>query len=413
MIDSYKAFIADVLCALGAGESSLGILTFLVLMLSAALLSWIAGRLCQQILIPITLKVVARTSHVWDDYLFNRPVLKAACHVVPGIVFYQLLPHCLSKGQETLGSIATCAVQIYITATLIWLANAFLSNIVVYTSEHEKLKSHHLNGIIQFLKMAVFCIGCIVIVAFLFGRNPLSIIAGLGAAATVLMLVFKDSILGLVAGIQLSVNHMLKKGDWVTIQKLDIDGVVEEVSLTTVKIRNFDNTISTVPPYTLVSDSFQNWAPMFQSGGRRVKRALYIDVNTIRFATEREVQSLRGKGLLPEDAGAGSPAVNLTLFRAYAEAYLHSLPHVIDDKFVLARQLSPTPEGLPLEFWFYSNVTEFARYESLAAHCIEHFIAVLPQFGLRLFQAPAGSDLRNAVKGRKPGTSRGAKQASV
>ncbi len=394
MIAGFKTYIVKFLDFLGSPAESQELHTTLLLLLTSFILAWLAGIVTRRLLIPFMQKLVEKTHHVWDDYIFNSDVLRQLGHIVPGITFYLLLPHCFSASAGDLCFVATQATRIYIAVTFIMLTNAFLSNIVTYTSEHEKLKSHHLNGVIQFLKMVVYCVGAIVIIAFLFGRNPLNIIAGLGAGAAILMLVFKDSILGLVAGIQISVNRMLQAGDWITIKKLDIDGVVEEVSLTTVKIRNFDNTISTVPPYTLVSDSFQNWAPMFTKGGRRVKRALYIDVSTIHFTTPAETKKLKSEGLYHGRANE-KQVVNLTLFRRYIENYLHSLPYVIDEDFVLARQLDPTPNGLPLEIWFYSNVTAFAHYESLAAETIEHFIAVLPLFGLRLYQAPAGTDLQN------------------
>ena len=211
------------------------------------------------------------------------------------------------------------------------------------------------------------------------------------------MFIFKDTIMGLVAGIQLSAAKMLKPGDWVTIERLGINGVVETVTLITVKIRNFDNTITTVPPYTLVSEAFQNWDGMKVRHARRVKRALRIDMTSIRRLNPEEVRRLAGEGYLGPDTAETTAAapINLTLFRHYAEDFLRRHPEVVHEEsgqWLMARQLEPTSEGLPLELWFYFREIEFVRYEDLAAEVMEHLIAALPAFGLRLFQLPGGND---------------------
>lgn len=373
--------------------------TVVVMLLVPALLAALVGALCRRLLLPVVHLWVKRTSNKWDDYFLNPPVLRAACMVVPGVLFAMFLPylHVLRNGEDLPSFYHLIAVltNVYITGTVIHLINTFLSNIIVYTTETSHRDNHHVVGIVQFLKILVYGLGAIVIVALLFGKNPVNLIAGLGAAATVLMLVFKDSILGLVAGIQLSANKMLKPGDWVTLKNHGIDGVVEHVSLTTVKIRNFDNTISTVPPYTLVSDSFQNWDGMVQSGARRVKRSLFIDVHSITFATAEQMAELKQKGLMvPErNAEASEKVVNLTLFREYAEHYLSQRPYISRAHFLLARHLEPTPTGVPVELWFFFTDTRFVVFEHMAAEAMEHLLAVLPAFGLRHYQQPGGSDL--------------------
>lgn len=386
----------------GVAASVLPHLTLAAHLLLLALLCSAIGWACRRFLVPIVMKIVSKTMTVLDDYLINEPVLKGVCRIVPGMVFLLLLPYCFPgiefESKPLVQTILEIGVKIYLTCASVLLVNAFLTNLCTFTTEQEKFKNHHLVSIVQFLKLISYCIGGIIVVAFLFNRSPINLIAGLGAAATVLMLVFRDSILGLVAGIQLSANKMLKPGDWITIKKLDIDGVVEELSLTTVKIRNFDNTISTVPPYTLVSDSFQNWTGMFESGARRFKRILLIDVNTIRACSEDELAAWRRKKLIDKaDCEEESP-VNLTLFRRYAERYLRQLSSVRGDQWLMARQLEQTPQGLPLELFFYFKETNFVKYEQLAAEVVEHFVATLPQFGLRLFQVPAGRDLEGFAK---------------
>ena len=391
-----NGFIEGALAEAGLRASSAHGLAPLVLLAVVALVAWGCGWLCTRFLTPAVLKVVAKTSTRLDDYFVNAPVLRGLSHIVPGIVFYLFLPLCFPEpgdgGRPLLQTVLEVAVKIYITITSVMLVSAFLTNLNTFTSEQDKARNHYLVGIVQFLKLLSYCLGGIVVVAFLFNRSPLNLIAGLGAAATVLMLVFKDSILGLVAGIQLSANNMLKPGDWVTIKKLEIDGIVEEVSLTTVKIRNFDNTVSTVPPYTLVSDSFRNWSRMFRLQARRFKRPLYIDVNSIRTLSTGELGALRAGGLVTEAEAQEREPVNLTLFRHFAERYLRSLPQVRADQWLMARQLDPTPQGLPVELFFYFKETNFVRYEQLAAEAVEFLVARLPRFGLRLYQAPAGAD---------------------
>ena len=395
MIDNLKIYIEKQFNEIGVDAVYVEFTKHFVLLFFALLISWFIGYLCKKLISPLVLKVVKNTKYVWDDYFFNEPVVKSFCHIIPGLAFYILLPFCLPSEKELIFVIISQATKIYVAITFISLVTSFLSNIETFTGSEEKLKEKQLYGIIEFLKIVVYFIGAIVIIAFLIGQNPLSMVAGIGAAATVLMLVFKDSILGLVAGIQLSTNKMLKPGDWITIKKLDIDGVVEQVSLTTVKIRNFDNTISTVPPYFLISDSFQNWAPMANSSGRRIKRALLIDMNSIKYVDKKILESLVEKGIVDDNSDqAINNKINLTLFREYVQRYLSNLQYVNKNQFVLVRQLDPSPMGLPIEVYYYSSVTDFVKYENLAAQTIEHIIAILPLFGLRVFQNPTGYDIK-------------------
>ena len=363
----------------------------LTLVLLVFLLALLAARLCKKWIVPAILKIVEKTSNKWDDYLVNEPVLDAICRIIPSVVLYALLPLCISNTENGLYVMADRIISAYIAYGVMRLAAAFLKNATDIVTHH--LHEHHLVGLFQFLRLLTFCLGIIVIVALLFGNDPIRMIAGLGAAATVLMLVFKDSILGLVAGIQLSTNNMLRVGDWITLPKMNIDGIVEQVSLTTIKIRNFDNTISTVPPYTLVSDSFQNWRGMFDTEARRVKRALFIDIHSIRRSSDEEKEMLLRKKLISKADAENEQVTNLTLFRHYVVSFLRNSPQVGDNQWTLARQLAPTPHGLPLEIWFYLRETRFVQYESLAADFMEQFVATLPLFGLRHYQAPSGHDL--------------------
>ena len=298
MIDHFKQIICTYLSYTDINPNYIENLGHIIMLLIALVISWFVGYLCRTFVSPLVLKLVSNTKIIWDDYFFNKPVVKAFCHIIPGLTFYVLLPFCLPEERELVYTVITQATKIYIAVTFISLITAFLNNIEAFTISDEKLKDKQLYGIIEFLKIVAYFIGAIIIISYLIGKSPISMIAGIGAAATVLMLVFKDSILGLVAGIQLSTNKMLKPGDWITIRDLNIDGVVIQVSLTTIKIRNFNNTVATVPPYYLISNSFQNWAPMKNSSGRRVKRAINIDINSIHFASKELIESLQRKNIL-------------------------------------------------------------------------------------------------------------------
>lgn len=389
-------FLQQLFLGLDITASHARMLATLVGLAVAFLAAWACGVAFRRIISPIIMKIVARTEAVWDDYVFNASVLDRFGHVVVGIVFYLLLPVSFVNGTETdrpyLLEVFLRGTLIYITIAVARLFCAFLTNVGRLTYEEDGNNSHHyLVGLTQFLKLAVIVIAAISSVSYAFGRSPLSLIAGLGAVATVFAFIFKDTLLGLVAGIQLSANKMIKPGDWITMAKNDVNGIVEEVSLTTVKIRNFDNTISTIPPYTLISDSFRNWKGMADGGGRRVNRALYVDINSVRRATPQAVKGWKQAGLLDEDFTAGD-TTNLTAFRHYIERHLNRHPEVNTGRWVLARQLDPTPHGLPLDLYFYFREREFVRYEHLAAECMEHFIAMMPEFGLRPYQAPTGQD---------------------
>ena len=249
------------------------------------------------------------------------------------------------------------------------------------------------------LKIITLFLGAIGIVSVLIDKNPVVLFTGLGAAATVLMLVFKDTIVGLVAGVQLSANDMLRPGDWITMDKSGANGIVTEVTLTTVKVRNWDNSITTIPPYTLVSDSFQNWRNMQQSGGRRVMRSIYIDVRSIRFCTPEELQRFVAKGWVSADE-ATAETVNLGVFRRFLEHYLSESSKVNSEMMLMVRQLQPTSQGLPLELYFFVTATSWVPYEHVQADIFDYVLAILPQFGLRLFQSPSGDDLQQVLSAK-------------
>jgi miniconductance mechanosensitive channel len=244
------------------------------------------------------------------------------------------------------------------------------------------------------IKLVVICIAVIVVISTLIDKSPIAILTGLGAGTAILMLVFQDTIKGLVAGIQLMANDMLRPGDWITMPKYGVDGDVIEVTLTTVKVRNWDKTIITVPPYALVNDSFQNWRGMFDIGGRRIKRSINIDMHTVRFCTEEEMASFSQEAWMEGFEPTGDKEVNLYIFRHYMEYYLRHHPEVNQEMIMTIRQLQPNAQGMPIELYFFSADTAWLKYEHLQAEVFDHVLAMLHTFDLKVFQSPTGHDIK-------------------
>ena len=364
-----------------------------ILVLAIVLIIYVFDKICRGIFIPSVRKVTAKTQTTWDDYLLSDKVLNNVCHLIPAVVFYVLIPLAFDSASQMLDLILKCC-NIYITVVIVKLVCAFLTSLYAISTEHEKLKNHSMKGFYQMLKLVVICIGAIIIISELIGKDPIAILTGLGAGTAILMLVFQDTIKGLVAGIQLTANDMVRPGDWITMPKYGADGDVIEVTLTTVKVRNWDKTITTVPPYALVNDSFQNWRGMFDIGGRRVKRSINIDMNTVRFCTEEEMAYFKQQPWMEGFEATGKEEVNLYLFRHYMDYYLRHHPKVNQDMIMLVRQLQPTNHGLPIELYFFSANTMWVKYESLQAEVFDHVLAIVHQFGLKVFQSPSGLDLQ-------------------
>ena len=363
-----------------------------ILITSAIVLFYICDIICRRLILPAVNKVTSKTTSKWDDILFNRDVLTNVSRLIPPIVLKVILPYLFSES-HTVFFWADKVIDIYIVATATRLACAIFNSLYDISNENQRMKNRTLKGVFQMFKIIALCIGAIIIVSIVIDKNPANILTGLGAMAAVLMLVFKDPIMGLVAGVQLSANDMLRQGDWITLPKHNADGEVVEVTLTTVKVKNWDKTITTIPPYVLVSESFQNWRGMFDSGGRRIKRSLYIDMNTVGFCSKEQVEKFREKGWLKGIECTDGQIVNLTVLRNYLDIYLRNNERVNHEMIFMIRQLQPTPQGLPLELYFFSADTAWVAYEHLQADVFEHILAVMPEFGLKVFQAPAGNDL--------------------
>ena len=349
-------------------------------MIIAALLVILAiglDYLCQAIFVGSMKKLAQHTHYQWDSLLLKRKVVHHLVHTIPGILVYALLPLAFIRGKGLLLlSQKICAV--YIVFALLLAINGFILVFLDMYNMRQVNKNRPIKGFMQVLQVLLFLIG----------KSPASLFAGLGASAAILMLVFKDTILGFVAGIQLSANDMLRPGDWITVPGSNANGIVQEITLNTVKIQNFDNTISTIPPYTLVSASFQNWRGMVESGGRRVMKSIFLDLNTIKFCTPDMLNTFRKEIPLLADykPNEGVTPTNSQMFRVYVEKYLTSLPVVNTDLDLIISQLQSTEYGVPIQIYFFSRNKIWKEYERIQSDIFDHFFAMIPKFELKVYQ---------------------------
>lgn len=381
-------------------------IAFAILVLVALLADYV----CRRVLLRAVAKLVKKTKATWDDIVFDHRVMVRLSHVVVPLIIYLFIPVAFADTAGTTVEVIQRICLVLIIVSLLLFTQAFLNAAYTVYNETGRYRNRPLKGMVQTVQVVLWLVGGITIVGVLTGRDPLGLLAGLSALSAVAMLVFKDSIMGFVSGIQLSANNMLKVGDWIKMPKYNVDGTVTEVTLNTVKVRNWDNTVSTVPPYALVSESFENWNAMRESGGRRVKRSINIDMSTVCFCTEEMLERYRKMDLLKEyldrteQETDARRLTNLGVFRAYLVAYLRSLPVVNTDLHCMVRQLQPTEYGIPLELYFFSRIKDWVPYEGIQADVFDHVLAVVGEFDLRIFQLPTGEDVAKGLtkKGRIP-----------
>ena len=370
--------------------------------------------LLQLLLVRGVRKVVERTRVKWDDTLFSVPVLRCLCHILSAILLAIVLPVVFEE--KSVGRIVLMRLmQSYIVITTVRFVNALLYASFRIAAARPAWQNKPIKGLRQTAQGIAMLIGGILVISILMDKSPTILLTGLGASAAIIMLIFRDSILGFVSGIQLAANDMLKVGDWITMPKYGADGTVEEVTLTTVKIRNFDNTIVTLPPYLLVSDSFQNWQAMKRTGGRRVMRSVPVDMNSIRFCTPEMLEHYRSIDLIrdyidqteqrieaynaahgigtEERKINGLHQTNLGIFRAYLVRYLQNEVPVNKSMTLMVRQLQPTETGLPVQLYFFTDTVEWIEYEGIQSDVFDHVLAVVREFDLRVFQEPSGTDI--------------------
>lgn len=343
--------------------------------------------LCQSIFVGGMKKYTKHSPHVWNTLLMKRRVFHNLIHTIPGILIYVLLPMAFVRGKELL-LISQKICAIYIIMSLLLALNGVLLMILDVYTEKATAKNRPMKGFIQVLQVLLFFVGGIIMIAILVNKSPASLFAGLGASAAILMLVFKDTILGFVAGIQLSANDMVRLGDWITLPSGNANGVVQEITLNTVKIQNFDNTISTVPPYSLVSSPFQNWRGMVESGGRRVMKNITLDLTTLKFCTPEMLDNFRKEIPLLADyqPEEGVIPTNSQVYRVYIERYLCSLPVVNQDLDLIISQKEATEYGVPIQVYFFSRNKIWKEYERIQSDIFDHLLAMVPKFELKVYQ---------------------------
>ena len=416
-MEQVTGFINEILLSWGFSQSWADDLTSGIILVVILAIAFLGDAICRHIILTAVARLVKKTKATWDDIVFDRKVLTHVSHLVAPILLYILLPLAISN--LGLLSFIQRICMIYIIAVFLKFISSLLTALFHVYSEKEQFRDRPLKGLLQTVQVILFFIGGIIIVSILIDKSPMVLLTGLGASAAVLMLVFKDSIMGFVSGIQLSANNMLRVGDWIQMPKYGADGTVIEVTLNTVKVRNWDNTITTIPPYALVSDSFQNWRGMQESGGRRIKRSIRIDMNSVKFCTPEMLAKYKKIQLLKdyieetekviEDYNKehgidnsilvnGRRQTNLGVFRAYLTNYLKSLPTVNQDLTCMVRQLQPTEQGIPLELYFFSAIKAWVPYEGVQADVFDHVLAIIPEFDLHAFQNPTGEDFRELSK---------------
>ncbi|OXS59351.1 mechanosensitive ion channel protein MscS [Cohnella sp. CIP 111063] len=407
-------FIKQLLVEQGVSSQIAVYLANMIVILLIVGVSVVANFVTKKIVLRVIASVILKNRFTWDNVFLERKVFHRLSHIVPAIIIYFSAP--LFPGYQTF---IEKGAAIYIIVVSMMVIDAFLNACNDIYNSYEISKVKPIRGYTQVIKIFVFIIGAIVIISGLIGESPLILLSGLGALSAVLMLIFKDSILGLVAGVQLSANDMVRVGDWIEMPKYNADGDVIDISLNTVKVLNFDKTITTIPSYALISDSFRNWRGMRQAGGRRIKRSVHIDTTSICFCSGEMLERFRKVQLLTDyiesrereiaeynDRNAidktmeinGRQLTNIGVFRMYVESYLRHHPKIHQSLTLLVRQLAPTENGLPLEVYAFVNDTNWSVYESAQSDIFDHIFAAAPSFGLRIFQNPTGYDFSQALR---------------
>ena len=369
-------------------------------------------------------RLAARSKATWDDALVDANLFARLAHIPPALVIYYGIAWVPKLDADLAILVQRVAVSLIVVVASTSLVSFLTAINGVYESNPE-YRRRPIKAYIQLVKIAIAVVTTIIVVSTLMDRSPWIFLSGLGAMTAVLLLVFRDTILSLVASIQIATNDMIHVGDWVEMPQAGVDGDVIEVALHTVKVQNWDKTISTIPTHKFIDESFKNWRGMSLSGGRRIKRSVYIDIRSVRFLTAEEIEEFGRWALLADymaekkaeieryDAESGGDGrveadirrlTNIGTLRAYVASYLRNHPKIHDRGYTLiVRQLAPGPQGLPLELYCFSNDQEWANYESIQSDVFDHILAIVPEFGLRVFQSPTGHDVADLVSAAKQG----------
>jgi miniconductance mechanosensitive channel len=412
--------IRDFLVQQGLGTQGTAVLAAAVEIALVVTLAFIANLVAKRIIVRGLVELVSRTTTGWDDFLVERRLFHRLSHLAPVLVIYIFAGPVLDDSVLWVLVVRrACLIYMLLVAALAIDSTLNASVDILQTSRFSR--ELPVKSVVQVLKLILYGIATIAVISLIIGQSPALLLSGLGAMTAVMMLVFKDSILGLVAGIQLSANQMVSRGDWIEMPKYGADGDVLEVALTTVKVQNWDKTITTIPTYTLITESFKNWRGMSESGGRRIKRSINIDIGSIKFCSQemlerfsriqhiteyldkkrQEISSWNAaRNLEASDPLNGRQLTNVGTFRAYVVAYLRHHPMVHQDMTFLVRQLAPTAQGLPIEIYVFSRDQVWSNYEDIQADIFDHILAIAPAFDLSVYQSPSGGDVKDALASR-------------
>ena len=417
IIKYFSSIFNDTLTQIGFTEIFVKEIVRGLLLTSVLGISWIVYKLSQGPLIRYLEKFTSITNMQWDNILVENLVLKRILNFFPLIFIYALIPSIL-EGTPLLSFSEFLINALFILYGMM-LIHAFLNALVEIYSNTSISEEISITPFIQIIKLALYFISIILLLSLILKKTPLYFLSGLGALTAVLLFVFKDILMGLIAGIQLIANKMVALKDWIEMPKYGADGDVIEISLTTVKVKNFDNTITTIPTYALINESFKNWRNMNLSGGRRIKRYVNIDISSIKFCDNEMLDKFRKIELISKDIEKrqneikiynkehildenelvnGRRLTNIGIFRSYLESYLRQHPQIHNNMTFLVRQLSPKENGLPIEIYVFCKVTKWSEYEKVQADIFDHILAVVPEFKLRVFQEPSGNDFQNLSK---------------
>lgn len=402
--ENIKTEIYERLLKWGLSTHTAEVLDGAVVIIYLLLLVLVINLLFRWGVIRTTNWIVSHTKVEWDNILFGDKVLKRLCGIVTPMVINIMLPIAISAlniGSEWLISVLQKGVEIYVVIAFALFMNTLFKAVFSIMVHRPAWQGKPLDGLLQIVQVVIALVAGILIIAIIIERSPAGLLTGLGASAAVISFIFKDTLLGLVAGVQLSANNMLKVGDWIEMPSRGIDGTVIEVSLTTIKVRSWDNTIQTIAPYLLISEPFSNWQAMRDTGGRRVKRSLNIDMNTVQLMDEERLARLKEDRAISNllaniktTTDEGEEVTNVDLYMRVVNRYIDLHPRVNHTMIAMVRQLQPTEWGLPIELYFFSADVNWVPYEHLQAEVISRIIALAPHFGIRLYQAPSGQDFK-------------------
>ena len=414
-------YIGDMLTMFG--EDTAKVLGVVAACTIAVILALVSDLVARRLLLSAVRKVIKKTKVTWDDVLLKHRVLARLGHLVPAIVIRVMAPMVLGGYEAAVNVVRECA-GVYMVIMGVLAVDSLLNAVVAILRRFEVGRRLPLGGLIQVIKLVLYIFATLFALSLIIGDDAYKMLAGMGAMTAVTMLVFKDAILGFVAGIQLAANKMVRIGDWIEMSKFGADGDVIDISLTTVKVQNWDKTISTIPAYSLISDSFRNWRGMSEAAGRRIKRSLYIDMNSIGFCSDemlakfekfeclREYMAEKKKeiaeynaehGVVDADGINGRKLTNVGTFRAYVTRYLKNHPLINKDMTLMVRQLEPTPKGLPMQVYVFCSDKRWVYYEGIQADIFDHVLSVIGEFGLKVYQEPAGSDFNSEFISRNSG----------